>query len=331
MTDVLVILGPLASGSSSDALRPSELSGVGFGLEAAAMAGGQADGLVLGDVSDGVLAGLATTGLRTVYRVEHPDLIAYTAEAASRAVEIVAESRAYRLICAPTSSSSREFLPRLAARRGIPMASDVTAIDSLDAERGKFTRAVFVGNVVASWEVTGPEAAVTCRASAFGPASVGATDETAPIERVELPDALRHARKRRVDTRRVVSERPDLGDAAIVVSAGRGTKGPDSGVLLCEELADVLGAAVGASRAVVDAGWLPNELQVGQTGRVVAPSLYIAVGISGAIQHLAGMRGARTVVAINKDPDAPIFDVADYAWVADLFDALPELIEELRE
>jgi electron transfer flavoprotein alpha subunit len=190
--------------------------------------------------------------------------------------------------------------------------------------QSQFRRAMWAGNAIATVEVTTPIKVVTVRATEFPAAQKAQVPGAVQPLKVDAPAA----KTKFVEFNEVKSTRPELTDASVVVSGGRGTKGDFKPI---EALADVLGAAVGASRAVVDAGWQPNDLQVGQTGKVVAPKLYIAAGISGAIQHLAGMKGSKTIVAVNKDPEAPIFQVADYGLVADLFKALPELAEELKK
>jgi len=183
---------------------------------------------------------------------------------------------------------------------------------------------MWAGNAIATVEVTTPMKVVTVRATEFGAAQKGQAAGTVTPAQVSAPQP----KTRFVEFNEVKSARPELTEARVVVSGGRGTKGDFKPI---EQLADVLNAAVGASRAVVDAGWQPNDLQVGQTGKVVAPQLYVAAGISGAIQHLAGMKGSKTIVAINKDAEAPIFQVADYGLVADLFKALPEMAEAVKK
>src|SRR6266851_4535193 len=214
----------------------------------------------------------------------------------------------------------KDIAPRIAAKLGAGLASDVLAIVGAN----QFKRAMWAGNAIATVEVTTPVKVVTVRATEFaapqkaqGKGSVTPAQVAAPQPKTKF-----------VEFNEVKSARPELTEARVVVSGGRGTKGDFKPI---EQLADVLNAAVGASRAVVDAGWQPNDLQVGQTGKVVAPQLYVAAGISGAIQHLAGMKGSKTIVAINKDAEAPIFQVADYGLVADLFKALPEMAEAVKK
>ncbi|MCZ6794126.1 MAG: electron transfer flavoprotein subunit alpha/FixB family protein [Planctomycetota bacterium] len=321
MSDVLVVIGPAAS-----PLKKQDLAAVGFGRRAASLAGGSCDVLLLGGKSEA--EGVARRGVRRVFAASHPDLDVYTAEAYAAAIAGFLEERSYRLVASATSSASREVMPRVAALIDAPMASDVLGIDSLDDERAVFTRAVFVGNLLASVELSGSPSVATCRASEF---EVPEESDGGEVEAVLLEGQLGHPGKRFRSSQEARSDRPDLGEAAIVVTAGRGTRGPEEGIPIVEELADALGAALGATRAVVDAEWLPNELQVGQTGKVVAPRLYVAVGVSGAIQHVAGMRNSKTIVAINKDSEAPIFEVADLGLVADLFDAVPRVTAEIRQ
>ncbi len=324
MSDVLVVVGPLGG-----AVRKSDLAAVGFGVSLAEKSGGALDALVLGPTIEGGQSVLAHLGARSLYVLNHPDLEAYTAEAYARAVVAFMKEHGYRAIGAVSSSSAREFFPRLAAMLDVPMASDVLALEDVEPDSVVFTRGAFVGNLLAAVELKGPLFLATCRASEFqAPERV---EKASPILPITVSESLGHERKRFVALSRSKSERPELTEADIVVSAGRGTKGPGEGLPLVEELADSMGAAMGATRAVVDAGWMPNEYQVGQTGKNVAPQLYLAVGLSGAIQHVSGMRSSKTIVAINKDPDAPIFEVANLGVVADLFEIVPALTKAVEE
>ena len=324
MSDILVVIGPTAS-----PVRKADLTAVSFGLRAAGLTGGSCDVLLLGPDAPREGENVARLGPRRVYTLDHADLRAYTCEAYSAAIVAFLKTRSYRLVGTSTNSASREVFPRVAARIDAPMASDVLSIDGLEKDVATFTRAVFVGNLLATVELEGETVLATCRASEFETPREG--EVAAEVSAVDCDETLAHTGKRFVASHQATSDRPDIGEAEIVVTAGRGTKGPEQGIPLVEELADELGAALGATRAVVDSEWLPNELQVGQTGKIVAPGLYIAVGLSGAIQHLAGMRNSKTIVAINKDPEAPIFEVADIGLVADLFEAVPKVVTEIRK
>lgn len=225
----------------------------------------------------------------------------------------------YTHILAPATTMGKDVLPRLAALLGVAQVSDVIRIESADT----FTHPIYAGNALETVQMQDAIKLLTIRATAFDKASTGGN---APIEAISLPTA--NTLSNFISEELSISARPELTAARIVVSGGRGV-GSKENFAIIEALADKLGAAVGASRAAVDAGYVPNDYQVGQTGKVVAPELYIAVGISGAIQHLAGMKESKVIVAINKDENAPIFDVADYGLVADLFDAIPALTQKL--
>jgi electron transfer flavoprotein alpha subunit len=228
----------------------------------------------------------------------------------------------YDAIVAPATANGKNILPRVAAKLDVPQISEILSVESTDI----FRRPIYAGNAIQKIEAKGFKKVVTVRVAAFAPAPRGSASAT--IERIA--PAADPGLSRFVTENLSRSERPELTAAKIVISGGRGLQSKENFALI-ERIADKLGAAVGASRAAVDAGFVPNDRQVGQTGKVVAPDLYIAVGISGAIQHLAGMKDSKVIVAINKDEGAPIFGVADYGLVADLFDALPELESALEK
>jgi electron transfer flavoprotein alpha subunit len=260
--------------------------------------------------------------LSGVKRVVSVDAKEYEHQLAENTAPIIAEiATNYQYILAPATTFGKNLLPRVAALQDVAMVADVIKIVSSDT----FVRPIYAGNALATVQSSDAIKLLTIRTTAFAAATL-VEGQTIPVEKVVnvIANELSHFEKQELN----VSSRPELTSARIVVSGGRGLKSAEN-FKLVEALADRLGAAVGASRAAVDAGFAPNDYQVGQTGKIVAPDLYIAIGISGAIQHLAGMKDSKVIVAINSDPDAPIFQIADYGLVADLFTSIQELQNSL--
>ncbi|MFC5427463.1 electron transfer flavoprotein subunit alpha/FixB family protein [Paraburkholderia denitrificans] len=258
-------------------------------------------------------------GVSKVLLADAPQLEAGLAENVEATILAIATN--YSHILAPATAAGKNVAPRIAAKLDVAQISDITAVDSADT----FERPIYAGNAIATVQSADPVKVITVRITAFD--AVAAEGGSAAVEKL---DAAADSGLTQFVSREVTKlDRPELTSAAIIVSGGRGLGSGENYTKILEPLADKLNAALGASRAAVDAGYVPNDYQVGQTGKIVAPQLYIAVGISGAIQHLAGMKDSKVIVAINKDEEAPIFSVADYGLVDDLFSTLPQLVNSL--
>ncbi len=290
-------------------------------ITAARAMGGDVHVLVAGSgVDPAAKAAAAVPGVATVLVADAAQFAQPTAEALAAQVLAVAQGGTYSHIVAAATGVGKSVLPRVAARLDVAQVSEITAVDAPDT----FVRPIYAGNAFATVKSSDAVKVVTVRATAFDAAP--STGGGAAITAVTPVDAPAGAQV--TNQSLTVSERPELTGARVVISGGRGLGSAENFKLL-EPLADKLHAALGASRAAVDAGYVPNDFQVGQTGKIVAPDLYIAVGISGAIQHLAGMKDSKVIVAINKDADAPIFQIADYGLVGDLFEIIPQFTAEL--
>ncbi|WP_277810283.1 electron transfer flavoprotein subunit alpha/FixB family protein [Chromohalobacter canadensis] len=290
-------------------------------VNAAQRMGADIDILVAGERVEAVAEAAASLdGVRTVLIADH---VAYAHQLAEPMAELIVSLVAdYTHLLAGSSTTGKNILPRVAALNGVPQVSDIIAVESADT----FKRPIYAGGAIATVSNSAPLKVVTVRTSAFEAVGFGSNGNA---EIKPLATAVDNPRSTFVSDARATSQGPELGSARAVVSGGRGLGSAENFKLL-DGVAETLGAAIGASRAAVDAGYVSNDMQVGQTGKVVAPDLYIAVGISGAIQHLAGMKDSRVIVAINNDEEAPIFQVADYGLVGDLFEVLPELERQIR-
>ena len=288
-------------------------------VAAAQKIGGDIHILVAGHQA-GEAAKAAAGFAKKVLHADAPHLADFLAE--NVASLIVSIGKGYSHILAPSTSNGKNILPRVAALLDVQQISDIVAVESADT----FVRPIYAGNALATVKSKDPIKVITVRTTAFDAVSPSGSSQVESIS-PGADSGLSSFVSREVSK----SERPELTAAKIIVSGGRGMANGENFTKILEPLADKLGAAMGASRAAVDAGFVPNDWQVGQTGKIVAPDLYIAVGISGAIQHLAGMKDSRVIVAINKDEEAPIFQVADYGLVGDLFQLVPTLVEELKK
>ena len=290
-------------------------------VSAAARLGADIEVLVAG--SSCAAAAQAAAQLAGVAKVKVADAAAYAEQGAENLAALLVglvQAGGYSHVLAPATTYGKNVLPRVAALLDVAQISDIVAIESADT----FVRPIYAGNALATVKSSDAVKVITVRTTAFDAVGTGGS---ATVEAVAAGPDL--AQSKLVGRELTKSARPELGAAKIIVSGGRGLGSGDAYRSVLEPLADKLGAAMGASRAAVDAGFVPNDYQVGQTGKIVAPQLYLAVGISGAIQHLAGMKDSKVIVAINKDPEAPIFQVADYGLVADLFEAVPQLVAAL--
>ncbi|WP_121319021.1 FAD-binding protein [Paraburkholderia sp. RAU2J] len=293
-------------------------------IAAAQKIGGDVHVLVAGHNAQAAAdAAAKIAGVSKVLLADAPQLEAGLAENVEATVMTLVQNpaNAYTHILAPASAYGKNITPRIAAKLDVAQISDITAVDSADT----FERPIYAGNAIATVQSADPIKVITVRSTGFD--AVAAEGGSATVEKIE---AAADAGVSQFVSREVTKlDRPELTSAKIIVSGGRGLGNGENYTKVLEPLADKLNAALGASRAAVDAGFVPNDYQVGQTGKIVAPQLYVAVGISGAIQHLAGMKDSKVIVAINKDPEAPIFSVADYGLVGDLFTLVPELVSEL--
>ncbi|MGF6374261.1 electron transfer flavoprotein alpha subunit [Paraburkholderia sp. RAU6.4a] len=293
-------------------------------IAAAQKIGGDIHVLVAGHNAQGAAdAAAKIAGVSKVLLADAPQLAAGLAENVEATVLTLVQDAAkhYTHILAPATASGKNIAPRIAAKLDVAQISDITAVDSADT----FERPIYAGNAIAIVQSADPIKVITVRSTGFD--AVAAEGGSAAVEKIE---AAADAGLAQFVSREVTKlDRPELTSAKIIVSGGRGLGNGENYMKVLEPLADKLGAALGASRAAVDAGFVPNDYQVGQTGKIVAPQLYVAVGISGAIQHLAGMKDSKVIIAINKDEEAPIFGVADYGLVGDLFTLVPELEQAL--
>jgi electron transfer flavoprotein alpha subunit len=305
-------------------LKKTTHSAVTFAREAAKQLGGSYSILLLGSGVEAAAKECAALGAAKVLVADDKSLENYTAE--RYAPVVAAAAQGFGVVCGTASAFGKDLLPRVAGKLDAGYAADITALLPMEGNKLTFKRPMFAGNAFGVCQIETPVQVVSVRQSAF-PAA--APSGSAAVEKIAVaPPSAAAARIEWIKFDQIKSERPELTEARIVISGGRALKEQFYQVL--DPLADVLGAAIGASRAACDAGYCAPDLQVGQTGKMVAPQLYFAIGISGAIQHLAGMKSSKVIVAINKDADAPIYQIADYGLVADLFKVVPDLTTKLQ-
>lgn len=307
-------------------LKTASLAAAGFAGEFASATGGTFEVLIIGDDVAAAAGGLRKCGAASVLVASGRALKHPLADRYAKVIADVAKARGATMVVGASSTFSKDVLPRAAALLDAGMISEVVGV-RVEGGEPEFRRVMFAGNVIATVRLDGPVRVATIRAAAFSAPSESAE---CPVENVAVDEAALPSFLEFVEREAKVAGRPDATEARIVVSGGRAFKTPEDFEKLVGGLADALGAAVGSTRALVDSGITPNSLQVGQTGKIVAPELYIALGISGAIQHMAGMKDTKVIVAVNKDSEAPIFEVADYCLVADVYEAVPRMIERLK-
>ncbi len=303
-------------------LRKSSLEALS---EASRLAQGETvSAVIIGSKAKDLTANASKYGADKVYLVENPELANYSTEGYADALEAAVKKAQPRYVFAANTAMGRDLMPRVAARFDSPCVTDVIELRS-EGTNLLPTKPTYSGKTLAVFEFDSEMSFVTLRPNVFE-----LKENTKPANEDILAVALKPIRAKVVETHESSGQKVELSEASVIVSGGRGIKGPENWPIL-QNLCDVLGAALGASRAVVDAGWIDHGHQVGQTGKTVSPQLYIACGISGAIQHLAGMSSSKVIVAINKDPDAPIFKFANYALVGDVIEIVPKLADEVRK
>lgn len=308
-----------------NAVKKSSFEAVHKGREIADALGGELVGLVIGSGIGQLAAGLGAYGASRVFVADDPGLAKHSNTAFAKVIAQVAKDQGAQIVIMAAGQMGKDLAPRVAAKLGAGLASDCVALSPKEGELVA-TRPVYAGKALLDVKIGTDTKVFTLRPNVF---TAVPGNGTATVEQVAVqlePSDFGST----VTGTALASGRPDVTEADIIVSGGRGLKGPEHFHLI-EELADVLGAGVGASRAVVDAGWRPHDEQVGQTGKTVSPTMYVACGISGAVQHLAGMSSSKYIVAINKDKDAPIFQIADYGIAGDVFEVLPALTAELKK
>jgi electron transfer flavoprotein alpha subunit len=298
-------------------------------IAAAQQLGGSVRVALPGSGVDAAVAELAAARVEEVVALDHPALAEYTADGYVAALAALIGQEQPDLVCLPHTYQARDFAPALAARLGRALVTDVTAVKT-EGERRTYVRPVFQGKLNADVVAEGPSPhLVTFQIGAYRADAAARGDAAAPVRKAAIDVDAAAIRQKPEPPFKEAKQAVDLSQAERIVAVGRGIKGQEH-LKLVEELAQALGAEVAASRPICDAGWLPMDRQIGSSGQTVAPKLYLALGISGAIQHIVGMKGARTIVAVNKDAEAPIFEIADYGIAADLFEVVPALIAALK-